>query len=106
MAGHPRGVERYCQTQSHGPRNARTIEFSKCLRRHYRDELGRGGVHADMAVVGNLFRIATSEGLGAVIPARFWLKTRVGWRGSDRSIEVTPDQPITIRWATEADAAA
>ena len=33
-----------------------------------------------MAVAGNLFRIATSEGAGAVTAAIFWLKTRAGWR--------------------------
>jgi hypothetical protein len=58
-----------------------------------------------MAVAGNLFRIPTSEGPGTVTAAIFWLKTRAGWRKPDRSVEVTPDQPITIRWATEADIA-
>ena len=76
----------------------------KCLRRHYRDELDGGAVQADMAVAGNLFRIATSEGPGAVTAAIFWLKTRAGWREIDRAVEVAADQPITIRWATEADA--
>jgi hypothetical protein len=76
----------------------------KCLRRHYRDELDGGTVQADMAVAGNLFRIATSEGPGAVTAAIFWLKTRAGWREIDRTVEVAADQPITIRWATEADA--
>ena len=78
----------------------------KCLRRHYRDELDGGVVQADMAVAGNLFRIATSEGPGAVTAAIFWLKTRAGWREADRSTEVATDQPITIRWATEEDKAA
>ena len=76
----------------------------KCLRRHYRDELDGGTVQADMAVAGNLFRIATSEGPGAVTAAIFWLKTRAGWREIDRAVEVAADQPITIRWANEADA--
>ena len=76
----------------------------KCLRRHYRDELDGGAVQADMAVAGNLFRIATSEGPGAVTAAIFWLKTRAGWREIDRTVEVAADQPTTIRWANEADA--
>ena len=76
----------------------------KCLRRHYQDELDGCAVQADMALAGNLFRIATSEGLGAVTAAIFWLKTRAGWREIDRTVEVTADQPTTIRWANEADA--
>jgi hypothetical protein len=56
-------------------------------------------------VAGNLFRIATSEDPGAVTAAIFWLKTRAGWREADRRVEVATYQPITIRWATEADAA-
>ena len=83
--------------------NALGIE-EKCLRRHYRDELDTGTVQADMAAAGNLFRIATSEGPGAVTAAIFWLKTRAGWREIDRAVEVAADQPITIWWANEADA--
>ena len=78
----------------------------KCLRRHYRDELDGGVVQADMAVAGNLFRIAPREGPGAVTAAIFWLKTRAGWREVGRGVEVAADQPITIRWATAADEAA
>jgi hypothetical protein len=50
----------------------------KCLRRHYRDELDGGAAQADIAVANNLFRIATREGLGAVIAAIFWLKIQAG----------------------------
>jgi hypothetical protein len=38
--------------------------------------------------------------------AIFWLKTRAGWREVGRGVEVAADQPIAIRWATEADEAA
>ena len=58
-----------------------------------------------MAVAGNLSHIAASEGPGAVTAAIFWLKARAGWREIDRTVEVAADQPITIRWANEADAA-
>ena len=59
--------------------NALGIE-EKCLRRHYRDELDGGAVTA----------------------AIFWLKTQAGWREVGRGVEVAADQPITIRWKTEA----
>jgi len=77
----------------------------KCLRRHYRDELDVGLAEANTAVAGNLFRIATGDGPGAVTAAIFWLKTRGGWREADRAAAPTEGQTITLRWADEGEAA-
>lgn len=77
----------------------------KCLRRHYRDELDVGLAEANTAVAGNLFRIATGDGPGAVTAAIFWLKTRAGWREADRAAALSEGQTITIRWADEGEAA-
>ena len=49
------------------------------LRRHYADQLARGGIVANTKVAGNLFKIATGTGREAVTAAIFWLKTRAGW---------------------------
>ena len=77
----------------------------KCLRRHYHEELEVGVTEANAAVAGNLFRIATGDGPGAVTAAIFWLKTRAGWREADRAAALSEGQTITIRWADGSEAA-
>jgi hypothetical protein len=56
----------------------------KTLRKHYRQELRQGHTKANAKVAENLYRRATGEGREAVTAAIFWLKTRAGWKESDR----------------------
>ena len=51
---------------------------AKSLRKHYRDELDRGMVEANIKVAQSLFALATVE--KSVPAAIFWLKARAGWR--------------------------
>jgi len=49
------------------------------LRRHFRDELDRGGVEANSQVAQALFKLALAGNVTAMI---FWLKSRAGWHQS------------------------
>ena len=51
---------------------------AKSLRKHYRDELDRGMIEANIKVAQSLFALATVE--KSVPAAIFWLKARAGWR--------------------------
>jgi len=51
---------------------------AKTLRKHYRDELDRGMVEANVKVAQTLFQLATVD--RNVPAAIFWLKARAGWR--------------------------
>lgn len=58
------------------------------LRKYYANELETGAAKMSAAVAQNLYNIATSKGSGAVAAAIFWMKTRAGWRETNRS-EIT-----------------
>lgn len=57
----------------------------KTLRKHYRDELDFAATEATANVGGALYRNAMSGNVAAQI---FWMKTRAGWRETER-LEVT-----------------
>ena len=58
----------------------------KTLRKHYKAELKRGSTRAIIAVANNLYTVATSTTRNAqmVTAAIFFLKTRGGWRETQR----------------------
>jgi len=58
------------------------------LRKYYANELETGAAKMSAAVAQNLYNIATSKDSGAVAAAIFWMKTRAGWRETNRS-EIT-----------------
>lgn len=63
----------------------------KTLRKHFREELDRGGIEATAKVAQSLFRMAT-EG-NNVAAAIFWMKARAGWRDRasvEHSVAGTP----------------
>tara|TARA_E500000318_G_C3495241_1_gene186112 strand:- start:71 stop:358 length:288 start_codon:yes stop_codon:yes gene_type:complete len=53
----------------------------KTLRKHYREELELGRVKANATIGGALFNSAKEGNTAAQI---FWLKTRAGWRETNR----------------------
>lgn len=59
------------------------------LTRHFAEELEVGVLKANVAVSGNLFRIATGDGKAAATAAFFWLKTRARWKETPQEVEVT-----------------
>lgn len=68
----------------------------KTLRKHYRDQLDKGHVKANVGVARALHKNATDGNVTAQI---FWLKARAGWR--DRvDIEIT--SPIRVEAAAVA----
>jgi hypothetical protein len=58
----------------------------KTLRKHFREELDRGTVEANIKVAQSLFQMAT-QGKNVAAPI-FWMKARAGWR-EKHEIEVT-----------------
>jgi hypothetical protein len=73
----------------------------KTLRRHYRIELSTGQPKANAKVAGNLYRIATGDGRGAVAAAIWWTKARMGWREQSN-----PEAPGIVGKKQQAIAAA
>lgn len=70
----------------------------KTLREHYRDELDLSMAKANAMVAQNLFKIATAPAGGreTVTAAIFWLKTKAGFKETDRHELVGKDGgPIT-----------
>ena len=57
------------------------IRSSKTLRKHFRNELDRGGMDACAMVAQALLKKAKDGDTRAAI---FWLKSRAGWRDRDR----------------------
>ena len=51
---------------------------AKSLRQHYRWELDRGMIEANVKVAQTLFQMATVDKI--VAAAIFWMKARAGWR--------------------------
>ena len=61
---------------------------AKTLRKYYAEDLENAAIHANAAVTGTLYRIATGKYPGAtaqqtVVAAMFWAKTRMGWRETE-----------------------
>lgn len=65
------------------PETSKPIDL-KTLRRVFREELDTGEVQANAKVAESLFKHATGTGKGAVTAAIFWLKTRAGWKPTER----------------------
>ena len=51
------------------------------LRKHYKEELATGSIKANSAVAKTLYKLAID---GDSRSCMFWLKTRAGWRETDR----------------------
>lgn len=62
------------------------------LYRHYREELDTGAIKANSAVARTLYRIAMDGNPQACM---FWLKTRAGWRETDRH-EITGAEGVPL----------
>ena len=60
----------------------------KTLRKHFRQELDTAAAKANARVAERLYKTALSDGREGVTAAIFWLKTRAGWRETNR-VEVT-----------------
>src|SRR3954454_21920746 len=69
----------------------------KTLRKHFRDELDRGTVEANVKVAQSLFQMAT-QGKN-VAAAIFWMKGRGGWR-EKHEVEVISK---TVQQLTDAE---
>ena len=59
---------------------------AKTLRKHFRGELDRGTIEANVKVAQTLFTMATVD--KNVAAAIFWMKARAGWR-EKQEVEVT-----------------
>lgn len=67
------------------------------LTRHYRQELDDGRIDANAAIAQSLYQQAKSGNTTAMI---FWLKTRAGWKETDRH-ELVGDPDSPLRAVTE-----
>ncbi|MBV8916413.1 MAG: hypothetical protein JOZ05_25670 [Acetobacteraceae bacterium] len=87
---------------------ARVIDVApKTLRLHFRDELDRAVIEANAKVAQTCYQMAISGQHPAA--TFFWLKTRAGWRETDRLEHTGANgQPVAIdfRWADALPAAA
>ena len=72
---------------------------AKTLRKHFRRELDRGMVEANVKVAQSLFNMATTG--GNVAAAIFWMKARAGWR-EKHEVVVTPG-PLSALSDTELE---
>ena len=71
------------------PQDAIAAHFEvdpKTLRRHFRRELDRGMIEANVKVAQSLFAMATQG--NNVAAAIFWMKARAGWRERN-TLEIT-----------------
>ena len=71
------------------PQDAIAAHFevdAKTLRKHFRRELDRGMVEANVKVAQSLFTMATQG--NNVAAAIFWMKARAGWREKN-TLEIT-----------------
>src|SRR4051794_21646791 len=64
---------------------------AKTLRKHFRAELDRGMVEANLKVAQSLFQMATAG--KNVAAAIFWMKARANWRGKQAGGVGGPDGP-------------
>ena len=83
---------------------------AKSLRKHYRDDLDRGMVEANIKVAQTLFALATVD--KSVPAAIFWLKARAGWRekvelehSGSVGARVISGEPLSVEeWARRYEA--
>lgn len=61
----------------------------RTLYKYYENELKRGHVTVNVKVVGKLFAATQRNDKAAVTAQIFWTKTRMGWRESPSSVELT-----------------
>jgi hypothetical protein len=66
------------------------LRSPKSLRKHFRQEINRGGIEATAQVGQTLYQMATSGKHPAA--TIFWLKTRAGWR----EIQIVETRPAAI----------
>jgi hypothetical protein len=73
--------------------------------RHYREELSLGASRANMAVVGNLYRIATQKSATAPVvnAAIWWTKARMGWTEVRRTMADVRTLSANVRDLTDAE---
>lgn len=64
----------------------------KTLRKYYRDELDLALAKANATIGGALFNKAKGGDTSSMV---FWMKTRAGWRETDRHEHVSPDGSMT-----------
>lgn len=69
----------------------------KTLRKHYREQLDKGTVKANVGVARSLHRQATE---GNVTAAIFWLKSRAGWR-EKTELELTGEGGGPVKHSVE-----
>ncbi len=60
----------------------------RSLRKHYRVELDTGHIEANAKVAKSLFRLATHSTNPNITAIIFWLRTRAGWKDTQR-VEVS-----------------
>jgi len=65
----------------------------KTLNKHFKHEIETAAIEANSKVAQSLFRKATSDELvgPSVTAAIFWLKTKAGWKETDRTEHTGPD---------------
>ena len=79
------------------------------LRKHYRAELDKGQVDANVQVAQSLFNKAIGNGTGAVAACIFWLKVRARWseamptRPNDPLEGIDPDELARLREELDAE---
>jgi hypothetical protein len=67
---------------------------AKTLRKHFRSELDRGTIEANVKVAQTLFTMATVD--KNVAAAIFWMKARAGWREKVSVEQLDADgRPVT-----------
>lgn len=66
------------------------LRSSNTLRKHFRKEIDRGAIEANMHVAQSLYQMATSKEFPAA--TIFWMKTRAGWRET----QVVEPRPAAI----------
>ncbi|MGD0301262.1 MAG: hypothetical protein ABSE86_29650 [Bryobacteraceae bacterium] len=71
------------------------IRSTKTLRAHYRTELDRGALEANMSVTQTLYKMATSG--NHPVATLFWLKVRAGWQERpSQTVNPLPSPPFVV----------
>ena len=72
----------------------------KTLSKHYSAEIDTAAAQANAKVAESLFRKATSDGTQSVTAAIFWLKTKAGWKETDRIEHSGKIETINLEFVT------